>query len=840
MIKKDNKLILYLSSLILPVILLLFVFSLHDIFPFGDKTVMTGDMEYQFTDYLAYLKTIVFGNNDFSYSFSKNLGGSMAGFSAYYFYSPLNYITLFFPNELLPAAETVIVLLTAALSSLSMSILLAERFEGDLRSLIFSIAYALCGFSATYFQLIMYSGDLILFPLIILGFLRLFENPDKKLLYLATLTAAIIFNYYFAFMICIFLFLLFLGECLSLRADRERIRAFIITSLEAVLLSSFVLIPAVRSLFGEKNSLSLGLHRNFLLRSLPRQFFAASFKGDIGGGLPNVFCGTLTLGFFAVFLLSKKIPLREKLIALGLCAFLILNFWISILNVAWHGFNQPIGFPYRYSYMLSFVLILCAHKAFLKVFDAGAGDGEATCPKASDRGAFGAEAGGEASDRKASGGRRGLARIGIVLLLLLIQTADLTYNYYDLLKYFNLASFSEYREYLKETEERLFICREDSRKAGEDNGMYRLEKYFRRTNNDAMQFDYAGLSHFSSSEKKDKINFLGKLGFRNNGNWSFYNESTTDFLECFLGIRYILSQYPSTPNFYERLLKDDDICVFKNENALPLMFNTSENIRDINYNAYNGDPFLLQEAIADSLNGMENRIFERGEILSFETENLTSKREGEYTVYEKKDRDRDASVTICVKARDHESNLFAYFDAPEIQEVEIFRRDVPFGEYFSRYRWNIISFHRTKKDEITVSICPKGDRMTLGQLCFCFEDREKVKSLMDEVKSAPSELRKITSSHLTGSISVPEGGRTVTLTIPFDRGWRIYVDGKRAENKPAAGILLSFDTTPGEHGVEMRYIPEGMIAGRIISFITLVGMILIWRLKKQTNGRGTV
>ena len=75
----------YLTSFFLPIMILVVVFALHGIYPFGDKTVMTGDMEYQFVDYLAYLKSIVFSNNDFSYSFSKNLGGSMAGFSAYYY-----------------------------------------------------------------------------------------------------------------------------------------------------------------------------------------------------------------------------------------------------------------------------------------------------------------------------------------------------------------------------------------------------------------------------------------------------------------------------------------------------------------------------------------------------------------------------------------------------------------------------------------------------------------------------------------------------------------------------------------------------------------------------------
>ena len=125
------------------------------------------------------------------------------------------------------------------------------------------------------------------------------------------------------------------------------------------------------------------------------------------------------------------------------------------------------------------------------------------------------------------------------------------------------------------------ICREDNLSLYNENELYRMEKYYRRTNNDAMQFNYAGLSHFSSSEKKDKINFMGKLGFRNNGNWSFYNESSTDFLESFLGVRYILSQFSSTPNMYKKIHADDEaeMYVFRNEYALPFIFNTTEKIR---------------------------------------------------------------------------------------------------------------------------------------------------------------------------------------------------------------------------------------------------------------------
>ena len=113
---KDRKKssIIYFLSFVVPVAVMTLCFIYEQAFPFGGNTVMTGDTTYQFVDYLSYLKTIWFGNNDFIYSLSKNLGGEMAGFAAYYYYSPLNLITLFFPSEYLPAGIFVILAVSPA------------------------------------------------------------------------------------------------------------------------------------------------------------------------------------------------------------------------------------------------------------------------------------------------------------------------------------------------------------------------------------------------------------------------------------------------------------------------------------------------------------------------------------------------------------------------------------------------------------------------------------------------------------------------------------------------------------------------------------------------------
>ena len=81
-----------LLSFFIPVLIWIGVCVLHGIYPFGKSSIMTGDITYQFIDYLSYFKSIFFTENDLTYTFSKTMGGDMAGFSAYYLFSPFNLI----------------------------------------------------------------------------------------------------------------------------------------------------------------------------------------------------------------------------------------------------------------------------------------------------------------------------------------------------------------------------------------------------------------------------------------------------------------------------------------------------------------------------------------------------------------------------------------------------------------------------------------------------------------------------------------------------------------------------------------------------------------------------
>ena len=54
-----------LKSFFITLFILLFVFLIFGIYPFGDKTIVVIDSNTQYVSFISYLKSIFLGNNDF-------------------------------------------------------------------------------------------------------------------------------------------------------------------------------------------------------------------------------------------------------------------------------------------------------------------------------------------------------------------------------------------------------------------------------------------------------------------------------------------------------------------------------------------------------------------------------------------------------------------------------------------------------------------------------------------------------------------------------------------------------------------------------------------------------
>lgn len=119
-------------------------------------------------------------------------------------------------------------------------------------------------------------------------------------------------------------------------------------------------------------------------------------------------------------------------------------------------------------------------------------------------------------------------------------------------------------------------------------------------------------------------------------------------------------------------------------------------------------------------------------------------------------------------------------------------------------------------------------------------DSYTVNQLMEQNRSN-FRLKKFDEDFITGEISVKYNGYLNT-TIPYDKGWNIYIDGKKAETLSLNNGLLGCKITEGTHEIEMKYFPYGMKLGLIVSVICVAILYMVNKFEKtkRLNNPGFV
>ncbi len=93
---------------------------------------------------------------------------------------------------------------------------------------------------------------------------------------------------------------------------------------------------------------------------------------------------------------------------------------------------------------------------------------------------------------------------------------------------------------------------------------------------------------------------------------------------------------------------------------------------------------------------------------------------------------------------------------------------------------------------------------------------------------------KVKGDRVSFAISAPQDGY-VLLQIPYSSGWKAYCDGAECGVMPADIMYTGLKVSQGEHRIELRYKTPGLLAGAVISLVSLVMLILTAVfLKKQS------
>lgn len=861
MTTRKRTFLLYILSLLIPGALLLMALAFVGAVPFGENSILWQDAEIQYIDFFNYLRTILSGENDVFYSFSKNLGGEMVSLLSYYLLSPFNLLFVFASEQTLPLVYTVVAVLKLSVCGLTFFHASAKLYGCKSIHLAFSTAYALMAYNVIYCWSVMWLDGVLILPLLGLGLYDLWEGKTPWR-YSLSLAYGLLTNFYIGYMLCIGSVLFSLVHMLlmegSIRQKAAAFGRFLGASCIGGLASAFLWLPAFLGLLGGRAKFdgnAASILFNFNVLGLAGKLTAGSASPtQVVIGTPHIFCGMLVLFLVLLLLLNRGIAGRHRLAVLGVLGVIFVSFVLRPINIIWHGFSPNYAFNFRYAFLFSYVMIMAAQYSLTR---AGEADPRAVVLVA---GLLMVLIVGLLAVRNilkleylsTVGCAVSLGAVAAVFLLLyrpekvsallcpaliLISVVELGANcclsWENIVTHpgFGMVRTASYSEFTRRTGAAVDYVK------AMDSGFYRMEKDFFHDRNDSMYFGYNGLSHFSSSQQKQVLTLLEKLGFKNYQNiWAAYHTGSTAEVDSLLGVKYLLSEGDMTAaRGYERLAAVEGIGVYRNPNALPIAMVSREAAADVDM--AQPDYFALHNAIWQSISGETTPILVKADgVLTLD--NLYSMPlEDGTTRYVREDETRPAALRFEIPIT-RELPLYYYFTSTGNQDAAIRVNGEDDGLYFHDLRWDMTNAGtHSVGDVVTIEVVLLSDQIVLGDALFYYEDPDALSLHSAAVTESPVTVTRQSSSRLSGSFTAGEG-RLLLFTIPYDTGWRLYVDGERTDYIPVLDSLMAAKVTPGQHSFELRYVPRGAMAGCGLTVCALLAAAL-WlltdRKKKQTS-----
>lgn len=846
-----NSLPLWLSFL-LPIIIMGTYFGIRGMMPFGNSSILTVDLGQQYVDMFAlYRNTLLHHTSTFFYSFSNALGGDMFGLWTYYLMSPLNLILLFFKPTNLPIGILILTLLKYGLTGLSMAYSLKKlKWQHGWLLTSFGVIYALMGWMISYELNLLWLDAAILLPLIILGLEYLF-NMKRVWPYIISLTALFIINYYMAYMVTIFLVIYTIWrltwETGSLKDILKQSGLFISSSLISTLLAAITLLPTAYALTQGKGQYMTEKIGNWLEYN-PLLFFSKFFVGSFNfeqmpSGQPNIFIGSLGLITAMFFFTDKRPKVITKVLTLLITLFLFASMFLAPLDLFWHGFQFPVWYPYRFSFIWSFWLlwlgaytfkpetiqqkkqIITMLTTFIVVFIIVAftltKTNFMTWPQVLIGSAF------YLISCCLIIAPRFKYWSWLVLLLVITETAT---NVAWTLNNFSYLTKSEYQTNVAATTSALTTLPKTN------NTFYRIGQTYERTKGDAFMQDYFGGSAFSSSFAKKTSDLMGYIGNPDGDNYAVYANGTllTDNL---LNFKYyldaknhfstiagapanmLISQRPDLSKM-QALKQTLDVSTYQNNNVIGLGFAASQAATNLKFQLNN--PIRNQELLWNKLSNNTKKLFtvQNFDHVTGTNTTVPTTITGAYITRKKVLGTTSLTLYFTPKTNDSYYLTLGSSLVPDNAIITLNGQTIHTNDSF-RHTIVINVAANAKNQQQQLKITLKKATLWLQNVSLYKLNNTRLAQETATLQQNTLKITKFNQRTISGKITTTAQKSLIMTSIPQSKGWHAYVDNKKAKTVTIANMFLAIKTSPGKHTLKLVYTPSYLIIGTIITITTI-------------------
>lgn len=843
-------------------------------------SVLVLDLNGQYVSYYEMLKDAVWGDHSLIYSWSRNLSGETMGMFGYYLASPFMWIVVLLPRTMMLGALEIMQLAKIGCCGLTFAYYLKKRKNAaPYMQVIFSVSYALMTYIVVELMNPMWIDGMIWLPLIIFGIEKLVDE-GKMLGLTASLAVMFISHYYIGYMIGFFSALYFVYYIFS-RPNHIVAPHFIKSSLKfaasaviSVLTACIVIIPVYCSLRLGKFDFSTPSflpNAQFSIFDLLTKLFANSYDTVRPEGLPMIACGTATVILVPLFFLNSKISVKER-ISTGILMFAVFgSMYLSTVDIAWHGFQVPNWLPYRYSFTISFIMLIMAFRALENI------DG-------------------------VSFKEIGLTSFAWIVVLAVLKEQEheefylwetvwfgvLTVVVFGLLislfkKYNNLAmkialavvicleifentmytvfaidcdvvysKYSSYQDYFIDGRRVVDMIEE------QDDTLFRMEKTFHRTVNDPMGMGFKGVSHSSSTMNTPVLKMLKSVGFGMQGHYTKYTGATL-LTDSLFGIKYLMYKPDKiTPSVdtkelnrqnyqnelklpyksYELIMTPDDtdceISVYQNPYALGVGYMANKDVLDVTLDS--NDPITNQQELLQGIIGSKTqKVFRRLYSYYTDTTNCSTATTGDHIWYTTTVPDKDSYIEFTLTI-DSDQPLYAFFPTIYQRQCNIWVKadswditNYAFVDYFFTGEYYSILDLGTYEpgEKIKIRMTLANGEALFSDVLFYQLDVDEMAKIIDEIREGEWKLTEHTDTYLAGTVTAKEDQMLFT-TIPYEPGWTITVDGQEVEPVKVINSLIGIEVPAGEHTVTMKFWPDYLTLAIFVSIFGLSLMAIVF------------
>lgn len=598
---------------------------------------------------------------------------------------------------------------------------------------------------------------------------------------------------------------------------------------------------------------------------------------------PNVYCTVAAFFLIPMFCLCRKIPLRERIGKTAIAAVLLFSMCFNLPTYIWHGFHYPNSLSGRFSFLYIFIILVMCYEALLhirsyknkQIFGSVLGSIALIllCKAIYDTPTFLNEL---YNDNSSSDGiylkmvycsilfiliyfvfllwyrAKPHLKGFIAYIMILTVFCELTFN----LALTTIVSTQEKASYYNSVDS--YAKLNDFAQQDADDAFYRAQTASFGTKNDGARYRYRSISTFCSVSLASTQTYYDAIGLQVSTN-SFSHYGITPVTAALYALQYEYTDNEPTFSDAETFLTTANennvtLNLYKFNRSLPLGFmiksNTmakmkaevvteqpvtgkdgqsevDENGKAITEDVYISDPFAVQNSFVNNSITNAQTVFHK---LKTQNGSITAS-------YDMTDvsntgvTDTPQTMDIYFYCMTSNENLTATINGAQTTVAQTPVAGAATTTATATTAGNSKSFSDTDSNYIChIGNVPAGATVTLSDTsatCYAYAyDAAAWEADHQQLSSETYHVTTADDTKLEGTITVKNTGLMYT-SIPYEKGWKVYVDGNRAETLPICGdSLTGVVLSPGQHTVVFKYTPAGFVPGLIITILAIIMLFL--------------